>query len=211
MASMTSFLQHEILGQSPLFVLVVVGLVVFLDDAVFLGFVIPGEAAALLGGVVASRGDVPLWLVAAVVVGAAVTGDSVGYQVGRSFGPRVLDSRPLRDRRRRIDEARDYLRLKGGWAVLLGRWTAFFRAVIPGLAGMSRMPYRTFLAFNALGGLAWGVTFVLLGYFAGNAWTRVADIAGRAGPVAAGVVAAAVVGVLVLRHLRSERRQGEAG
>jgi membrane protein DedA with SNARE-associated domain len=206
---MTSFLQHEILGQSPLFVLVVVGLVVFLEDAVFLGFVIPGEAAALLGGVVASRGDVPLWLVAAVVVGAAVTGDSVGYQVGRSFGPRVLDSRPLRDRRRRIDEARDYLRLKGGWAVLLGRWTAFFRAVIPGLAGMSRMPYRTFLVFNALGGVAWGVTFVLLGYFAGNAWTRVADIAGRAGPVFAGVVAAVVVGVLVLRHLRSERRHGE--
>ncbi len=77
---------------------------------------------------------------------------------------------------------------------------------MPALAGISRMPYHVFLAFNAAGGLVWGIGFTLLGYFAGNAYKRVESTAGTAAAI---VVAVAVVAALVVWHLRRRRREAE--
>ncbi|MEO5610188.1 MAG: VTT domain-containing protein [Ornithinibacter sp.] len=110
-------------------VLAVVGLVVFVEGALFVGFVIPGETAAILGGVAAQMGHVPLAAVMVTVVVAAILGDSVGYGVGRHFGPRVLQLHVFDKRRARLDDAQDFLARRGGVAVLLGRWVAFLRAV----------------------------------------------------------------------------------
>ncbi|MGT2464223.1 DedA family protein [Sinomonas atrocyanea] len=201
-----------ILGMPPLLAFVLVFAFVFAEDALFVGFVIPGETAAVLGGVIASQGKASVWLMAPLVVLAAVAGDSVGYEVGKHLGPRLLDSRPLRRHRGRLDDAQDFLRRRGGWAVFLGRFVAFFRAVMPALAGSSRMHYRKFLAFNALGGLVWGVGFVLLGFLAGASYETVAKAAGR--DITAVVAALAVIAVIVWRvgKGRRERRQedGEA-
>ena len=79
----------------------------------------------------------------------------------------------LRSRRERLDRARDFLARRGGTAVFLGRFVAFFRAVMPALAGTAGMRYPKFLAFNAAGGIVWGVGFVLLGYLAGNSYAAV--------------------------------------
>ena len=177
----------------------------FAEDALFVGFVLPGETVAILGGVAASRGHVPLPAVLAVVVLAAIVGDSVGYEVGRHAGPRVLSLPVLRRRQRRLDDAQDFLARRGGSAVFLGRWVAFFRAVMPALAGTARMPYPKFLAYNAAGGLVWGVAVVLAGYFAGASYTRVEK---ALGPGAALVVLAlALVGLAVwrVRAHRAER------
>lgn len=184
----------------------IVGALVFCEDALFFGFVLPGETAVVLGGVMASQGRVSVYWLAAVVVLAAVAGDSVGYEVGRRFGPRILETRPLRGHRKRIDQARDFIRRRGPAAVFLGRFIAFFRAMMPALAGISRMPYRTFLLFNALGGLVWGVGFTLLGYFAGSAYKQVEKTAGTA---VAAVVAAVVVVALVVWEVRRHRRGRE--
>lgn len=150
---MTGFLD-QLLAAGPGVVLAVV--VVFIEDALFVGFVVPGETAALLGGVAAQMGHLPLAAVIATVVVAAIAGDTVGYEVGRHLGPRLLRLRAFDNRRARLDRAQDFLARRGGMAVLLGRWVAFFRAVMPALAGASRMPYRTFLTYNAIGGLVWG-------------------------------------------------------
>src|SRR3954451_23449007 len=144
-------------------VLLVVGLVVFAEDALFVGFVLPGETLAVLGGGAAKLGHVPVWAVALVVVVAAIVGDSVGYEVGRSVGPRILKTRFLRERGERVESAQNFLARRGGSAVFLGRWVAFFRAVMPALAGTARMPYGRFLAYNVAGGLTWGVAVVALG------------------------------------------------
>jgi membrane-associated protein len=96
---------------------------------------------------------VPLAGVILVVVVAAIVGDTVGYAVGRYAGPRVLELHILQRRRKRLDDARDFLARRGGVAVFLGRWVAFLRAVLPALAGSARMPYPRFLAWNAAG--AW--------------------------------------------------------
>jgi membrane-associated protein len=131
------------------------------------------------------------------VVVAAIVGDSVGYEVGRHAGPRVLRLPVLRRRQRRLDDATDFLARRGGSAVFLGRWVAFFRAVMPALAGTARMPYPRFLAYNAAGGLVWGVAVVLAGYFAGASYTRVEQALGPGAAVV--VVVLALVGLAVWR------------
>ncbi|HET8615497.1 MAG TPA: DedA family protein [Actinomycetales bacterium] len=200
---MTGFLDG-LLNAPTWIVLVLVGLIVFAEDALFVGFVLPGETAAILGGVAASRGHVPLAAVLAVVIAGAVIGDSVGYEVGRQLGTRILRWRLLEKRRERIDAARDFLARRGGTAVFLGRWTAFFRAVMPALAGTARMPYRRFLAFNVAGGVPWSVTVVLVGYLAGASYARIEKLLGRG---AALVVAAVVVVAVVVWQLRRRRAE----
>jgi membrane-associated protein len=182
----------------------VVFALVFCEDALFFGFVLPGETAAVLGGVLAGQGKVSVYWLAALVVLAAVSGDSVGYEIGRRYGPRILDTKALRGHHGRIDRAQELIRRRGPAAVFLGRFIAFFRALMPALAGISRMPYRVFLLFNALGGLVWGVGFVLLGYFAGAAYEKVEKTAGTAVAI---VVAVVVVAALVVWHLRRRRRE----
>ena len=185
---------------------VLVGAVVFAEDAIFVGFVVPGETAAVLGGVAASQKHAALPVMIAVVIVAAIAGDSVGYEIGRHVGPRVLASRPLRRRAERLDRAREFLARRGGTAVLLGRFVAFFRAVMPALAGTVRMRYPLFLAFNAAGGLLWGAGVVMLGYLAGNSYATVERTFGRdAAIAAAGLVVIALVVWRVRQHLARKR------
>jgi membrane-associated protein len=183
--------------------LVVIALLVFAEAALFVGFVLPGETAVLIGGVLAATGRVSLAVLMVVVVATAILGDTVGYEVGRHLGPRLLRSRPLRRHQQRIGGAQRFLRERGGWAVFLGRATAFLRAVMPALAGSSRMPYGRFLAFNAAGGLVWGVGVVLLGFFAGQSYAAVQGVLGEVSAALVAVVV--VVGLVVWR--RSPRRQ----
>lgn len=196
-----------VLNVSPLVAYIVVFCLVFAEDALFVGFVIPGETAAVLGGVVASRGQVQLWMMVVLVVLAAITGDSVGYEVGKHFGPRLLKLKIFDRHRDQLDKAQDFLRRRGGSAVFLGRFTAFFRAVMPALAGTSRMPYGKFLAYNAAGGIVWGVGFVLLGFLAGNSYEAVAKAAGRDIAVVIGIV---VVLALIIWRIRSHRIKNNA-
>ena len=187
-----------------------VGLLVFAEDALFVGFVLPGETAAVLGGVAASRGHATLPAMLAVVVGAAIIGDTIGYEIGRHLGPRILRSRVLKNRGERLDAAREQLARRGGAAVFLGRFVAFLRATMPALAGTAGMPYPRFLAFNAAGGLVWGSAVVLLGYLAGNSYATIEKTFGRA--TALTVLAVVVVAVVVWRvRRRSARRTDQSG
>jgi membrane protein DedA with SNARE-associated domain len=201
-----SGLVHRLLGLPGWLVLVITGLVVFAEDALFFGFVLPGETVAVLAGVAAKLGHASLAAVLVVVVVAAVVGDTVGYEVGRHLGPRALELPLLQKRRERLDAARALLARRGGSAVFLGRWVAFFRAVMPALAGTARMPYRRFFAFNAAGGLAWGVAVVLLGYAAGASYARVEQVVGR--DAALVVLAIVVVGLVVWQVIRRRRAAG---
>ncbi|HXA59714.1 MAG TPA: DedA family protein [Streptosporangiaceae bacterium] len=189
-------------GLSGWIVYAVVAGLVFCEDALFFGFVLPGETAVVVGGVLASQQKVSVYSLALVVVLAAIVGDSVGYEIGRHFGPPILTTRPLRPHHERIEKARDLIRRRGPAAVFFGRFVAFFRAMMPALAGISHMPYRWFLPFNALGGLVWGVGFTLLGYFAGTAYIKVEQIVGR---VIAVLIALVVIAVLLGWHLRRRR------
>ena len=177
-----------------------------LEASVFLGFLIPGETALVLGGALAGTHAVPLVAVLALGILGAIVGDSIGYYVGHRWGQRVLDSTLGRFiRPERIARGQEYLAARGGRAVLLGRFTAALRALVPGLAGMSGVPYRVFLPYNVAGGVVWGSAAVMLGYVAGASWRAALHVASGASLAVLGVVVVAAVGGIVLRRIRERR------
>lgn len=192
-----------LLSVPPWIALLIIAALVFGEAALFFGFVLPGETAVVYGGVLAAAGKVSVVVVLLVVWVAAVVGDSIGFEVGRVLGPRLSQAPILRNHPDRVAGAQGYLRSKGGRAVVMGRFTAFLRAVMPGLAGASRMSYRRFLAFNVIGGVLWGSVCVLLGYFLASSISRVTQYLG----VTSGVIAAVIV-VALLWAWHRHRRHG---
>ena len=202
-ASIVSYFLNKIQSLSPGLVYVVVAVLVFGEAALFIGFVLPGETSVIVAGVVASQGRVNIVALCVLVVVAAILGDSVGYFVGQRWGPRLLKLRLFQRRRDDLNRAIEGLRQRGPYYVFLGRFTAFLRAVMPGLAGLSRMQYRRFLLANAAGALVWGVGYSLLGYFAGTALTKIERFASWFG-IAVLVVVVAVIVTIYIRHRRRD-------
>ncbi|MEP6696623.1 MAG: DedA family protein [Pseudonocardiales bacterium] len=183
---------------------VVLGALAFGEAAVFLGVVLPGETALLLGGYLAAHGTLSLPVMLSVAVGCAVAGDSVGYEVGRLLGPRLRTSwLGRRIGEHRWDRAEGFLQRHGGKAVFFGRSIALLRALVPTLAGAARMPYLSFLPWNAAGGTLWGGGCVLLGY----AFARSLSTVERYLRVSGGLVVAVIVAVWVIVHVLRQRRE----
>ena len=133
----------------------VVGLLVFFEVAIVIGFFIPGEIASIIGGVIASQHHANVVLVLVVVVVAATVGNIVGFDVGRLTGPWLFSHRPLAGRAG-VAEAQTLIARRAGPAVVAGRFVVVVRAVLPGLVGMSGMPRRHFALFSAIGAVLWG-------------------------------------------------------
>jgi membrane-associated protein len=192
----------------------VITALVFGEAAAFVGLVIPGETALLVGGALAGTGRLSLPVLMVLAVAAAIVGDSVGYEVGRHLGPRLTESRAGRlIGPRRWARAQAAMARRGGWAVLFGRWVGVLRALMPAIAGATRMPYRRFLLFNAIGGSIWAVAVLVAAYLAGASWHRVQSYLGDAGAAVLGLAIAALVVVLLIRRMRERGRQeaGDAG
>ncbi len=175
-------------------------------EAVFLlGFILPGETAVVLGGVIASQGRVSLPVMIAIVASGAVLGDSLSYEIGRRFGPGLL-SRPWFARREQSVHAVKRLMARwGALAVVAGRFTAYIRPLVPALAGAVGMPYRRFLVANAVGAVTWAAAFSALGYGLGDAYSK------ATGPVqwgSLGVLVFGAAGMVVVHwhHRHSSNR-----
>jgi membrane protein DedA with SNARE-associated domain len=203
-ASIVSYLVGKIQDLPGGLVYGLVALLVFAEAGLFVGFVLPGETAVIVAGVVASRGHVNVVTLCVVVVFAAIAGDSAGYAFGARYGERLFTLPILRTRRAALERALEGLRRRGPIYVFVGRFTAFLRAIVPGLAGMSPLSYRRFFIANASGALIWGVAYTLLGYFAGTALDSIERYSGWAG----GAILVVVVAFIVGAHFAKKR--GEA-
>ena len=180
-----------------------------LEAPAFLGLILPGELALLLGGVLASQGRVPLAAALAVGTAGAVAGDSAGYWIGRRWGPRLLASRlGRRVGPARLHRVESLLLAGGGRALVVGRCTAGARVVLPGLAGMLGLRYRSFALWTGVAATLWAVAHVLAGYAAGAGWRHAQLLTGRAALVL-GLAVAAGLAVAWLRR-RSARAEREA-
>ncbi|WP_131737706.1 DedA family protein [Actinomadura roseirufa] len=198
-------------GLPPSLIYLIIAGLVFAEAALFFGFLFPGETAIVVGGVLASQGTLSLPLLLVISVVAAVVGDSVGYEIGRKYGTRLLETRAMRKHQAKVGKAQDLIRRRGAFAVFIGRFTALLRALMPALVGSSRLPYPKFLLFNVIGGITWVLTFTLGGYFAGNAFDHAAKLAGRG--LAIGLAVAAVVAIVVWsvrKHRREAREEARA-
>ena len=149
--------------QVPLFILLI--LLAFTEAAVFVGFVLPGETSLLIGGVLAHSKVWPLWLFIICAIVGAIAGDSVGYEVGKHFGPSIKTTKFgkfVGEKRWKLAE-HIFAKYHGG-AIFFGRAQALLRALVPALAGMNKVPYRTFLKWNAAGGIFFSSIVIVLGY-----------------------------------------------
>ena len=147
----------------PLFALLI--FFIFAEAALFVGFVLPGETSLLIGGVLAHAHVWNIWIFLLFAISAAILGDSVGYEIGKHFGVRLQNS-PIGKfvGRKRWNFAEAIFERYHGGAIFFGRAQALLRALVPALAGMNRVPYRTFIKWNAAGGVVFSTIVTFLGF-----------------------------------------------
>jgi membrane protein DedA with SNARE-associated domain len=175
-----------------------------LECAAFLGLLVPGESLMLASGFFAQQGVLELDVVALVGITGAILGDNIGYQLGFRLGREWLLHHGARFglKPRRLEKAEAFFVRHGAKAVFLGRFIGFARALVPFLAGASRMHYRQFMLYNAVGAVLWGLAFTLLGYSLGASWHVAERWISRAGMVV-GLFFLVVVIALWLRRRRA--------
>ena len=195
-------LLDRIAALPPGLVLLAAAVVLAAEVGLLVGVVLPAATTMLTVGLLARGGGLDLGLALVVTTLAAFAGDQLGYLEGRLLGPRVrhgwLGRRVGEERWRR---AQALLLARGGPAVLLGRWTAFVRTVMPRLAGAAGLPYGRFVFFDGVAVLVWVPGTVLLGWLAGTVPPGLPAFAGLA------LVAAGVIAISVTRYPRPGSRR----
>jgi membrane-associated protein len=145
---------------------VIVPVFAFLETGAFVGLIVPGETAIVVGGAVAERGEVTLPALIGLVWVAAVGGDVVSFLLGRRFGRPLIDSHGRRFRigPEQVERVERFIDRHGGKAVLVGRFVGILRALTPFVAGATRFPLRRLLPYSAVGALGWAALYTLVGY-----------------------------------------------
>ena len=176
-----------------------------------MGIPSPGETALVAAAVLASQGKLEIWLVILIGVTSAIVGDNIGYLCGRKFGRSVFTAPGpgMNHRIRAIRAGDQFFDRHGAKAVFIGRWIALVRFATAWLAGINRMPFKQFFFCNALGGITWGVTYGLVGYFGGQAAAHVLAEAGIVGFVVLLVLPLVIYAVVKRRERRAARRSSD--
>ncbi|MFF3850116.1 DedA family protein [Streptomyces sp. NPDC002328] len=145
-------------------------LIVFAESGLFA--FLPGDSLLFTAGLFVAEGQYitqPLWLVCTLIVIAAVVGDQVGYMIGKFLGPKLFN-RPNSKlfKQENLEKAHEFMEKYGPKAIVLARFVPIVRTFAPIVAGAGSMKYRTFLAYNIIGGIAWGTGVTLAGYWLGQ-------------------------------------------
>jgi membrane-associated protein len=170
------------------------------------GVPIPGETSLIAAAVLASQGKLQIELVIPLAATAAIVGDNIGYEIGRKGGRWLLE-RPgafARQRHEVLRVGEPFFEIHGPKAVFFGRFLLGLRVWASWLAGATRMRWRSFFLWNALGGISWATAIGLLAYFLGHSAGGAVEAFGIYGLIA---VLLAVLGGLILhrRHTRHRR------
>lgn len=144
--------------------------IVFVESGLLVGFMLPGDSLLFTAGLLSATGTLPdLWVLLVSIPLAAIAGDQVGYAIGRKAGPAVFrrpDSRFFKEEY--VERSREFFDRYGARTIVIARFVPIVRTLAPVMAGCSRMNYRTFVTFNVIGGISWGVGVTTLGYFLGQ-------------------------------------------
>jgi membrane-associated protein len=192
----------------PVLRTVLAGVAMVLETSVLLGLIVPGDTVAIVSATAVASPFEFGALVVALVLGALV-GESVGFALGRFFGPRIRASALGR----RLGEANwvraeNYLARRGGIAVFVSRFLPVLHSLIPLTVGTSPMRYRTFLTWTAPACVLWALAYVSVGAAAAGSYRELADRLHQAGYVFVGIIAVFVLLVVVVKrvlHRREER------
>jgi membrane-associated protein len=161
-------------------------LIVFAESGLFFGFFLPGDSLLFAAGLFTANGklDQSIWVVALTCFAAAVLGDQVGYLFGKRVGPELFDKPKSRlFNPKHVVKANEYFDHHGPKTILIARFVPIVRTFAPIVAGVANMKYRTFIVFNVLGGLLWGVGVTVAGWALGKKFPSLADRIELLGPI----------------------------
>ena len=143
--------------------------IVFSETGLLVGFFLPGDSLLVTAGLLSARGLFNVYLLGLLVNIAAAVGNSVGYFIGRSTGPRIFtrdDS--LLFNKSHVFRAQEFYAKHGRKAIVLAQFMPIIRTFSPVVAGVGRMPYRQFLTISVLGTILWVWSMLFIGYFLGT-------------------------------------------
>jgi membrane-associated protein len=149
--------------------LAVIAAIVFSETGLLVGFFLPGDSLLFTAGALASQGHFSIVTLNVLAIAAAIIGDTAGYWIGRKAGP-ALFSKPksLFFNPAHLRRAHDFYEKHGGQTIVLARFMPIIRTFAPVVAGMGRMEYGRFVAFNVFGGIGWVLSMTFAGYFLGQ-------------------------------------------
>ena len=148
---------------------VLMTIVVFTETGLLIGFCLPGDSLLVTAGFFASTGHLNLWLLNALLIPAAILGDTVGYWIGVKTGPHIFNrKKSFLFNPEHLKAAHEFYERHGGRTIVLARFVPVVRTFAPLVAGMGKMNYRHFLAYNVFGGIGWVLSMTLVGYFFGQ-------------------------------------------
>ena len=157
-----------ILQQYGSWTYVVLFLILFCETGLVITPYLPGDSLLFVAGALAASGLLSIWILLATAILAAVLGDTVNYWIGYTFEMKVLEWKYSPVRQKHLDETQQYFERYGGLTIVISRFMPFIRTFAPFLAGIGRMRYSWFLAYNVVGGVMWSGLFLGVGYFVGN-------------------------------------------
>ncbi len=149
--------------------LILVGLIIFAETGLLLGFFLPGDTLLFTAGFFAAQHKLPLGWLLVVVVASAIIGDNVGYTIGSTAGPRIFKKKDgLLFRQEYIEQAEKFYDRHGGKTMLFARFVPILRTFAPLVAGIGKMPRKRFIGYDLVGASIWGVGVTLLGAVLGS-------------------------------------------
>jgi membrane protein DedA with SNARE-associated domain len=207
---MLALVEELVKWAGPIFVAAgyaIVAVAVLLERSVFVGLIIPGDVIIALGGIYAARGSLSVVAVIVIATIAASCGESIGYWLGRRYGRGLIKRLPLVNRlEKRLDAAQKYFRAHGGKTVAIGRYATAAGAFVPFVAGLSRMKYARFLAFDLPAIALWATGITLVGYFFEAQLDLIDRILSRFGWIMLGTLVLLVGGRILWKRHREGRR-----
>lgn len=159
----------EIVAGYGAWVYVLLFMIVFCETGLVVTPFLPGDSLLFVAGTLAAVGNMDVWLLTGVLMVAAIIGDTVNYWVGHFLGPKVFhyeDSRFFK--KKYLEKTHAFYEKHGGKTIIIARFIPIIRTFAPFVAGIGRMSYGRFIAYNVVGGVAWVLAFVFAGYFFGN-------------------------------------------
>ncbi len=149
--------------------LFLIAAIIFAESGMMVGFFFPGDTLLFSAGILAASGTLNLPLTIAVIAGAAILGDNIGYHIGSRLGPRLFrkpDS--LIFRKDYIEKAEVFYEKYGSKTMLVAHFVPIVRTFAPVTAGAGKMPLKQFMIYDAIGDIAWAVSITCIGYFIGS-------------------------------------------
>jgi membrane-associated protein len=159
---------------APFLFYLVIGIIIFVETGLLIGFFLPGDSLLFSAGLVASvRDDINIVFLILVIFMAAFVGDQVGYVIGRKLGRPYLQRKNSPRMQKMLARSERFYERYGWWSVVIARYIPWVRTFVPPIAGTARMNYYKFLSANALGAFLWGVGITLSGFYSGSiSWVR---------------------------------------